>query len=449
MKKIRLLLCAMLLCALSLAMMTACEARLDSPGEIILDPTTLTIRWDKVQNALGYSVKIGDKEKVTKANSYSLVDLEPGTYLIEVKALGDGDKIRDSVTVKYEFKREAETGLTYRLINNNTEYQLVNMGSASGDVVMESYYRNKPVTSIAASALARSKGITSFKINEFVTEIPEKAFFDCSDLKTIVIPNNVTKISNNAFHSCKALTEVIIPDSVTEIGDYAFTYCRMLEKAQISNTATRIGNYAFSDCSALKEIYIPDSVKTVGEFAFSDCSNATSIYIGKNVEAISNFAFYSLEMVENVTLPKSLLSLGDSAFEGSTQIKKIIVPSNVTVIGDRAFAACTALETVEVGDKLERIGQNAFIDTAYLNNYPEDVVYVGNWIITCKNREIGEREDISKYFTKGDPIGLADYAFYKCEKFTSANISTVKYVGKYVFSQCKNLMSVSQRIRFH
>ena len=108
MKKIRLLLCAMLLCTLSLAMMTACEARLDSPGEIILDVTTLTISWDKVPEAVGYSVKIGDTEKVTKANSYSLVDLAPGVYTIQVRALGDGVTVRDSVTVTRKVERKYE-----------------------------------------------------------------------------------------------------------------------------------------------------------------------------------------------------------------------------------------------------------------------------------------------------------------------------------------------------
>ncbi|MBE6700102.1 MAG: hypothetical protein E7584_07695, partial [Ruminococcaceae bacterium] len=173
MKKTRLLLCAMLLCAFSLVMMTACEARLDSPGEIVLDATTLTISWDKVPEALGYSVKIGDTEKITKANSYSLVDLEPGVYTIQVKALGDGVATRDSVTVTRKVERKPETGLTYRLINN-TEYQLIGVGSASGDVVMENYYREKPVTSIAPSALANNTKLTSFTINEFVTTIPEK-----------------------------------------------------------------------------------------------------------------------------------------------------------------------------------------------------------------------------------------------------------------------------------
>ena len=441
MKKIRLLLCAMLLCALSLAMMTACEARLDSPGEIILDPTTLTISWDKVPEAVGYSVKIGDTEKVTKATSFSLVDLDPGMYTIQVTALSDGVTARDSVTVTRKFEREYETGLAYRLINN-TEYQLIDIGDASGDVVMESYYRGKRVTSIAPAALEKTSELTSFTINEFVTTIPEKAFYACDALTKVIIPNNVTKIEKSAFHSCKALEEIIIPDSVTEIGDYAFSYCRLLENAQIGESVVKIGNDAFSHCNALKEIYIPDSVKEIGNYAFADCSAATSLYIGENVETIGEFAFYTSESINSLTLPATLKTLGKSAFEKCPLISNVTIPNNVTVIGDRAFADCTALANIEIGNNLERIGANAFLSTPYVENYPQDIVFLGDWIITCKNKDIAENKNIDNYFNQHTPVGIADYAFFECAKFTGANIPTVKYIGKYAFSQCKNMMNI-------
>ena len=69
MKKIYFLLCTALLCLASIFILASCDADLDSPGEIILDPATLTISWDKVSGAYGYSVKIGDVEKTTKATS--------------------------------------------------------------------------------------------------------------------------------------------------------------------------------------------------------------------------------------------------------------------------------------------------------------------------------------------------------------------------------------------
>ena len=62
MKKIRLLLCAALICVLAFMLLTACDAGLDSPGVIRFDADTQTISWEKVTGAFGYSVKIGEKE---------------------------------------------------------------------------------------------------------------------------------------------------------------------------------------------------------------------------------------------------------------------------------------------------------------------------------------------------------------------------------------------------
>ena len=257
MKKTRLLLlliCAVITCAISIVMFTACGSELDKPDVIRLDMDTQTISWDKIPGAIGYSVTIGDKEKVTKTNSYSLVSLEPGDYVIKIKALGDGDTATDSEVITYEYTREYETGLIYKLINNNKEYQLTAVGAASGDVVMEDTYRGKPVTSIAPSALANNGKITSFTVGKNIKSIPKKAFYNCNALVSVTIPNTVTSIAENAFQSCRALTSVVLPESITVINDFTFSYCRALESVTFSSATTRIGDYAFSDCSALKKI---------------------------------------------------------------------------------------------------------------------------------------------------------------------------------------------------
>lgn len=53
MKKIRLLLCAVLLCVVAILTLTACGAGLEKPDEIRLDMDTLTISWDKIPGAIG------------------------------------------------------------------------------------------------------------------------------------------------------------------------------------------------------------------------------------------------------------------------------------------------------------------------------------------------------------------------------------------------------------
>jgi len=207
MKRICLLLTLICLCVCCLVFMTSCAEELSAPQNFKFDDHTQTLSWKKVKDASGYTITIGDDEVVTRANSYSLEKLEPGEYVIKVRANGDGDKIKDSETSEYNFTREYETGLRYKLINNNREYQLVGIGTATGDVVMESVYRGKPVTSIADSALSGNSRITSFVIGEHVESIGKKAFYNSKAMVSITIPEGVKSIGVSAFQTC-GITEL-------------------------------------------------------------------------------------------------------------------------------------------------------------------------------------------------------------------------------------------------
>jgi hypothetical protein len=110
MKKFRLLLgivCALLLCVLCLA---SCGSKLEAPTGLRLDTDTLVLSWDKNSEANGYSILIGEKEKVTRATSYPLSELAEGEHVIKVKALGDGRNTTDSEYAVYTFEKDPETG---------------------------------------------------------------------------------------------------------------------------------------------------------------------------------------------------------------------------------------------------------------------------------------------------------------------------------------------------
>ena len=212
----------LLLCMLLLA---SCESRLEAPDNFTLNEQTLELKWDKVKGALSYVITISgdEREKNTRLNQLSLEYLDAGTYEIKVKAVGDGVEFDDSEWATYTFVRAVESGLKFNLINSNTEYELVGGGTASGDVVIENYYRGKPVTSIADKALYNNSKITSIVIDEDsqISYIGEKAFSKCTSLQSVSIENDVAYIGDYAFQSSKMLTKVKLPDSVTVIGAYA------------------------------------------------------------------------------------------------------------------------------------------------------------------------------------------------------------------------------------
>lgn len=55
-----------------------------------------TIKWSNVDYTESYRVRINEDEYSTTINFFSIVDFEPGTYLISVKALGDGKSFDSS-----------------------------------------------------------------------------------------------------------------------------------------------------------------------------------------------------------------------------------------------------------------------------------------------------------------------------------------------------------------
>lgn len=150
MRKIRipLILGALLCCLFALA---ACGGtRLSTPIGLNVNPDTLVISWYEVDEADRYIVDVNGVETTVRDSEYDLARLEPGEYRIRVRALDlDGLYAESSWSETTDFTRATESGLSYRLIDSNSAYEVVGIGTASGDVVVESEYRGKPVTSIA------------------------------------------------------------------------------------------------------------------------------------------------------------------------------------------------------------------------------------------------------------------------------------------------------------
>lgn len=426
---------SLLLCCVLL--LSACGKNVEEPSGLRLNEDTLVLTWNKISGAKGYQVQItGQEDRVIRTNMLSLESLDPGSYEIRIKSLGDQDETQDSEWVSYQFTREEETGLTYRLINNNTEYQLVGVGKATGDVVMEDVYRGKPVTAIADKALSNCTQLTSFVVGKYVKTIGKNAFARCTAMASISLPDSLTSVGAYAFQSCKALTTIALPAGITNVAPYTFSWCSGLQNVSFAGKLEMVSEYAFSNCSGLLQIQLPDTVTVIGEYAFSDCTKMTGLQLGSGIREIHRYAFYNCAVLESVDFGQNLQNIDDSAFGNCLKLKEIIIPDSCTKLGDNAFRFCMELEFVTLGKGLESVGAKVFTDTKFFND-AEELVVIDGWVIECKNKEI------QKIKLPENVYGIADGAFKSCKALMDGtDFKGIKYVGRSAFAYCDAIYDV-------
>ncbi|MBQ4390663.1 MAG: leucine-rich repeat domain-containing protein [Paludibacteraceae bacterium] len=231
-----------------------------------------------------------------------------------------------SVGTLFAWDRLVQIGdLSYYLDDANQIAEVINDGTASGDIIIPS--------SVIDNSVPYS-----------VTSIGNYAFKDNSGLTSVTIPNSVTSIGEWAFNSCTGLTSVTIPNSVTSIGNYAFESCSGLTSVTIPNSS--IGYYAFMLCTGLTSVTIGNSVTSIEDYAFYLCSGLTSVTIGNSVTSIGNGAFGGCEALTSVTIPNSVTSIGESAFNGCSGLTSVTIGNSVTSIGNYAFVGCSSLTSI-------------------------------------------------------------------------------------------------------
>ena len=251
-----------------------------------------------------------------------------------------------------------------------------------------------------------------------VTAISAWAFYGCSGLTSITIPNSVTTIGYYAFQGTTWYNNQ--PDGLVYAGLVAYKYKGSMPEG--TNIILRDGTLgiamgAFSGCSGLTSIDIPNSVITIGDWAFEFCYGLTS-----------------------VNIPNSVTSIRYAAFSGCTGLTSITIPNSVKTIGGAAFSGCSGLMSISIPNSVTTIGRFAFDGTAWYDNQPDGMVYVG-LVAYCYKGDMPEGTSV---ILRDGTLGIAGGAFMECNGLTSVTIpNSVTTIGGGAFSGCSRMASVT------
>ena len=109
-----------------------------------------------------------------------------------------------------------------------------------------------------------------------------------------------------------------------------------------------------------------------------------AVVVPDGVTEIGSSAF-SYSKVTTVTIPKGVTFIRNGAFHNSA-LTSIVLPEGITTIEDSAFQNCAQLAKVQIPKSVTQIGRDAFSGTAWMAQYPNDMVIMNDILLNYKNK---------------------------------------------------------------
>jgi hypothetical protein len=316
-------------------------------------------------------------------------------------------------------------------------------------------------------------------------------------LTTVMIPSNVSRISVKCFAGCHVLYQITfecgsvlraieassfletkvrmiqIPASVEFIGRKCFAGCPLREVTfESGSKLQRIGEFAFAD-TRLTVVAIPANVECIGKNCFNLCTSLSILEFDSesSLKEIEDYAFLHSHL-KRIEIPKkcermSGLSLigvkevsvckGNAFFvEDEPFIKsydkkvlirylkkdsKIVIDREIEEISRGCFHGCKFISVAEFesGSQLRCIEESAFAETGLKKiEIPSSVEFIG------KNCFSGSMFTVSRLcvleFQAGSKLRrIEEFAFYESDIRKVRIPSSVEFIGKYCFADCKYL----------
>lgn len=142
-----------------------------------------------------------------------------------------------------------------------------------------------------------------------------------------------------------------------------------------------------------------------------------------------------------ITVPEAFMGIpvkviGAYAFYENEKIEKVTLPSGLILIGESAFQECSALKEVVVGECLEKIAQNAFRDSAL------EIIDLPDTVVTIERYSF-YRTDLTSFTVPSGVSNLGKYAFSGCQKLGSVTLcQRLSRISEYAFHNCVSLKEI-------
>lgn len=161
---------------------------------------------------------------------------------------------------------------------------------------------------------------------------------------------------------------------------------------------------------------------------------------GIPVTSIGAFTFEGSQ-IERVEVENGIQSISDKAFYKAGSLVSVHLPDSVTEIISYAFMDCVKLADITLSKNYVSVGNSAFENTAWFNNQPDGVTYIGNVAYEYKGAE--NMAPDTKIVLREGTDSISPHAFSNCANMTAITIPQgVRSIGSMAFASCTGLKSV-------